>query len=228
MEPLSRGEFERLIAGAEVLERQGGGLSALRTPDNRIVKIWQRRRGLSSDRIWPYSRRFAENCRRLARRGIAAPHIEQAFRRADTGEHILVYPMLAGISLRTLADQQALPLAELAEFYAELHRKGILFRSIHLGNVLQLEHGGFGLIDVTDVRFFRRQLNLDERALNLGYAWAYRGDRQYFTPDVTARLLVRYFKRARLGKREAQELTQRMVRYRRHYERRSKSSKTGA
>ena len=223
MEPLSAAQFQRLIAGAEVLERQGGGLSALRTPGGRIVKIWQRRGGLSSDRIWPYSRRFAQNCRRLRERGVTAPQIEQAFRRSDTGEHILVYPMLAGTPLRKLAGQNVLPLAELARFYADLHARGVWFRSIHLGNVLRLEQGGFGLIDVTDVYFSRGPLALDARAQNLGYAWSYRGDRRYFTATVRAELLQHYLAQAGLNAAQAGKFTQRLEHWRRHYERRKAS-----
>lgn len=222
MLPISRAEFERLIAGAEILERQGGGLSALRTPDGRIVKLWQRRRGLSSDRIWPYSRRFADNCRRLLRRGIAAPRIEHAYRIEETGEHILVYPLLAGTPLRKLAEKNALPLAELARFYAALHDKGVLFRSIHLGNVIKLDVGSFALIDVTDVRFSRRSLQADERAQNLGYAWSYRGDKPYFTPAVSAELVRNYLALAQLGDTEAQTFQRRLEHYRRHYERRNR------
>ncbi len=220
MEPISAAQFQRLIAGAEVLERQGGGLSALRTRDDRIVKIWQRRGGLSSDRIWPYSRRFADNCRRLQQRGIVAPTIERALRHTGTGEHVLVYPMLAGTHLRTLAQGNALPLASLAEFYAELHAKGVWFRSIHLGNVLKLERGGFGLIDVTDVDFSRSPLGLEPRAHNLGYAWAYRGDRRYFTAQVTAELLQHYLACASLSEAQAQKFRRRLEHHRRHYERR--------
>ncbi|MGH8529950.1 MAG: hypothetical protein ACRETN_08945 [Nevskiales bacterium] len=222
MQPISRAEFERLIAGAEILERQGGGLSALRTPDGRIIKLWQRRRGLSSDRIWPYSRRFADNCRRLLRRGIAAPRIEQAYRLDETGEHVLIYPLLAGTPLRQLAERSALPLAELADFYAALHAKGVLFRSIHLGNVIKLDRGSFALIDVTDVRFFRRSLPVDKRAQNLGYAWTYRGDKSYFTPAATDQLVRDYLARAHLNDKEEATFHRRLKHHRRHYETRNR------
>ncbi len=217
MQRLLRAEFERLTAGAEILERQAGGLSALRTPDGRIIKLWQRRRGLSSDRVWPYSRRFADNCRRLAQRGFKTPRIEAAYTLSDTGEHALVYPMLRGLPLRKLAEAGSLPLADLAAFYAELHAKGVWFRSIHLGNVLKLETRGFGLIDVSDTRFFRRPLKPAERAHNLGYAWSYRLDQAYFTPEVRARLLQLYLDNARFSEPQAGAFLHRLEHYRRHY-----------
>ncbi len=217
MQSLTPAELERLTAGAEILERQAGGLSALRTPNGRIIKLWQRRRGLSSDRIWPYSRRFADNCRRLLRRGIAAPRIEHLYRVEETGEHVLVYPLLAGASLRKLAERNALPLAELARFYASLHDKGVLFRSIHLGNVIQLDSGGFALIDVTDVRFFRRSLPANKRAKNLGYAWSYHADQHHFPSAVTTELVHEYLAQARLSDTDERTFRRQLERYCQHY-----------
>lgn len=206
MRSLSQAEFERLIEGAKVLERQDDSLSALRSPDGNIIKIWQRQGLLSSDRLRPYSRRFADNCARLIARGIAAPVISDRFRIAETGEHVLLYPLLPGISLRELAADGRLPVDELADFYASLHQKGVLFRSIHLGNVLQLDAGGFGLIDVTDCWFFRRPVGMKHRALNIGYAWSYHGDHVYFDAPVRERMLRRYLDRAGLGAPQQRQL----------------------
>ena len=200
MKSLSQAEFEQLIEGAKVLERQEGGLSALKTPDDKLIKIWQRRGVLSSDRIKPYSKRFADNCQRLNERGIPAPVIEKRFRIRETGEHVLIYPLLPGESLDKLAARDALPVEDLARFYAKLHAEGVLFRSIHLGNVLQLKDGRLGLIDVTDCWFFSRPLGSKFRAQNIGYAWEYRGDHIYFTEPVRQRILSVYLEVADLGR----------------------------
>lgn len=201
MRAVKQAEFERMIEGAKVLERQTGGvLSALRSADGRIIKLWQRRTGLSSDLLSPYSKRFADNCVKLNERGIPAPTIVDRFRILESGEHVLIYPMLPGASLADLAKQNALPVDALAEFYAQLHAAGVLFRSIHLGNVLQLDDGRMGLIDVTDCWFHSRALGSRRRGQNLGYAWAYGSDNVHFGEDIRERMLGRYLAVAGLSK----------------------------
>ncbi len=203
MQKISREKFEALIEGAKVLERQEGGLSALRTQDHRIIKIWQRRAGLTSDRIRPYSERFRINCEELNRRGVTAPVISESYVLQDTGEHVLCYQEIPGTPLRELAESSRLPLKDMAEFYAELHAKGVHFRSIHLGNVLRLDPAGFALIDVTDTSFTKKPLSLKRRAENLGYAWAYRTDFAYFDTAIRKSLLSDYLKASGLSPSDA-------------------------
>ncbi|MGB1581756.1 MAG: hypothetical protein ACPHER_09650 [Nevskiales bacterium] len=222
MQTLSQADFEQLIAGAKVLERQDGGLSALKTPDNRLIKVWQRRGGLSSDRIRPYSKRFADNCRRLNERGIPAPVIQERFRIRETGEHVLIYPLLPGLSLDKVAKQGELPVEELAGLYARLHQAGVLFRSIHLGNVLQLDDGRLGLIDVTDCWFFSRPLGSRFRAQNIGYAWEYRGDHVHFTDAVRRQMLEVYLDEANLGRRKTRRFKAELEDALAHYDARRK------
>ena len=223
MRSLSQAEFERLIQGAKVLERQKGGfLSALRSADGRIIKLWQRRGGLSSDRIKPYSKRFADSCRRLNERGIPAPQIEDRFRIKETGEHVLVYPLLPGKSLAELAEVGELPVDALADFYLQLHTAGVLFRSIHLGNVLQLEDGRLGVIDVTDCWFFSKPLVLKFRAQNIGYAWEYRGDHVYFDAPVRERMLSRYLQKSGLSERKKERFKALLDEALAHYDARRK------
>lgn len=200
---LTADEFHALVKGAKVLERQDGGLSALRTGDGYIIKIWQRRRGLTSDKVKPYSQRFRSNCEELNRRGIVAPVISESYAVRDSGEHLVCYREIAGTPLNEVAEDGSLPLKDLAGFYAELHDKGIHFRSIHLDNMLLLEPAGFGLIDVTDTSFISKPLSLRKRAENLGYAWAYRSDYSYFNDEVRARLTAYYETAARLSQAEA-------------------------
>ncbi|WP_336145611.1 lipopolysaccharide kinase InaA family protein, partial [Klebsiella pneumoniae] len=52
-------------------------------------------------------------------------------------------------------------------FMAQLHERGVYFRSLHLGNVLLLEDGEFGLIDVADMRIFPSALRNTLRQRNL-------------------------------------------------------------
>ncbi len=71
-----------------------------------------------------------------------------------------------------------LDIGGLAGFLAHLHDRGIYFRALHPGNVLRLDSGSFGLIDVTDVRFFILALTRHLRARNLSRLMYYKKHRR--------------------------------------------------
>ena len=66
---------------------------------------------------------------------------------------------------------------DLAHFLHSIHRKGVYFRSIHLGNIIHLGHSKFGLIDFTDVTFYRSPISLKRRAHNIHFIYKYQEDR---------------------------------------------------
>ena len=57
-------------------------------------------------------------------------------------------------------------LRKTAEFLADLHRRGVLFRSLHMGNIILGTDGVLGLIDVADMRLKGRPLTIRERKRN--------------------------------------------------------------
>ena len=111
------------------------------------------------------------------------------------GRHLIRYPLLPGDTLRdhlaSHPDRDDL-LAGLAAFLAELHGKGILFRSIHLGNILVLEKDSFGLIDIADMSIQRRPLGLLKRARNFRHLLHDRRDRDVLEQYGYDRLLENY------------------------------------
>lgn len=79
------------------------------------------------------------------------------------------YEAVQGSTLRDLTKDISDPrllLESFGVFLAELHRKGIYFRSLHFGNVVLQETGEFGLIDIADLRFFGRPLSEYQRKQN--------------------------------------------------------------
>jgi hypothetical protein len=64
----------------------------------------------------------------------------------------------------------------LAGFIARLHKNGILFRSIHFGNILKLQDGGFGLIDFSNIRFYSNPPTMGKRIANLIFPFRYSKD----------------------------------------------------
>lgn len=167
--PISAAEYQRLRAGARVLEHDTRGEKVLLTPDGHIIKLFYQRNGFSSDRLYPHAYRFCRNALRLQAKGICSVQCEQLRHDRQHNRHLISYPSLPGDTLRDrLAghpDKGGL-FSRLAVYLAELHGKGILFRAIHFGNILVLEDGSFGLIDIADMTIQRRPLGLLQRARN--------------------------------------------------------------
>ena len=192
---INAAESEQLRAGARVLERDKRGDKVLLTPDDHIIKLFYPRRRFTSARLYPYAYRFCNNARRLQAKGIITVQCEQLRYERQQGRHLIRYPLLPGNTLRDhLADHSDRDglLAELASFLAELHGKGILFRSIHLGNVLVLKEGKFGLIDIADMSIQRRPLGLWQRARNFRHLLHDRRDRECLEQYGYGRLLDHY------------------------------------
>jgi tRNA A-37 threonylcarbamoyl transferase component Bud32 len=173
-------ELELLTGSATVLEGDASGETVFRMADGRVVKLFYQRRLFSSAVLRPYARRFDENAKALRRRGIPCVETERLFAVPDARRHVVVYRWLDGTPLR---DALAGPGADrddlmrcLAKFLAKLHDEGIFFRSLHFANVLVLEDGNLGLIDVEDLSVSRAALRLGRRVRNFRHLWRYQED----------------------------------------------------
>jgi hypothetical protein len=184
MKRLTAEEYLRLRAGAEVMEADSFGDKVLRLADGTILKLFRRKRLLSSAAWYPYAQRFADNAVAMRRRGIAVPEIIAIVRIPAIARDAVHYHPLPGESLRQLLragmepDERQNLRSAFTRFVIELHEKGIYFRSLHLGNVLQLPDGHFGLIDIADARLrpWRLSRHLRRRNLRLLLAAAGEGE----------------------------------------------------
>lgn len=164
MRIVTANEWQQWLAQGTVLEKDSRGPKVLRLDDGRLLKVFRPRRRLWLGRLQPQARRFALNAARLLERGIRVPLVDECFwlDRAQAVSGCLYVP-LPGQSLeqiyRRSRDEFAALLPAFAAFVHALHRRGIYFRSLHLGNVLHLPDGGFGLIDFLDLRFRRGPLS---------------------------------------------------------------------
>lgn len=182
LKPLRFAEYQSLVCGADVLAEDGHGLKVLATSDDRIVKLFRSKRRLSKARLVPYALRFARNAQKLQQLGIPTVNVDGAYRARSIARDLIVYRRLEGETLRdVLADSPEngdKALMSFAPFLARLHRKGILFRSIHFGNVLVLPQGELGLIDVADLRMRRwGALTMSQRQRNFRHMLRYPEDR---------------------------------------------------
>lgn len=206
---MSERGYQELSADARELERDRFGVKVLLTPDGRIIKLFRIKRLWSLAMLYPYSLRFRGNAKRLRRMGIPTVEVERLFYCHAIRRHGVVYPRLAGETLAELLQRESSPeglLQQLAEFIARLHRRGIYFRSLHLGNVLRLPTGELGLIDVADLRFRRGALSVGQRARNFRHLLRRLEHRGVFERFGIGRFLDLYLRAAELPERGAEKI----------------------
>lgn len=178
MRIVSAQELENWLASGEVLEQDGRGAKVIRLGNEQILKIFRPRRRLWLSRLMPQATRFKHNAAQLQSLGIPIPTVGECFwldkPQAVSG---CSYVPLPGRSLEELYRRSRVEfeavLPTFAAFIYSLHQRGIYFRSLHLGNVLQLPDGSFGLIDFLDIHFKRAPLGQRLVARNLEHLRSY-------------------------------------------------------
>jgi len=201
MKTLSAQQYQSMRSGAKVLSADQHGDKVLLTPDGRVIKLFRRKRWLSSTLWNPYAQRFARASRRLREIGVPAVQVEGVYRIPNIRRHAVVYPLLAGETLRDAVadpDRCAELVLGLAEFLARLHSLGVYFRAIHFGNVLVQPNGSFALIDVSEVQF-RRRFGPGWRARNFKPLVSYSEDAAAIQSAGADRFVRTYLDRATLS-----------------------------
>lgn len=197
MRSLDEKELSVLLEGAHTIEADGYGLKVARLGNGDFLKLFRRKR-LFSSALWsPPAHRFADNARRLVQLGIPAPPIIETFlvpSRQLNGVH---YQPLPGLTLRdywrTLEPaQRDTEIERFGQFIGQLHQLGVYFRSLHLGNVLQLPKGPFGLIDLSDMKIENGPLAASKCRRNLQHMLRYEEDIQWLTAEHRSALLKGY------------------------------------
>ncbi|WP_460045866.1 BUD32 family EKC/KEOPS complex subunit [Pseudomonas sp. S2_H01] len=160
---LSKAALDQMIVGASVLEADSYGAKVYRLQGGNILKLFRRKRWFSSALLRPYSRRFIDNAVQLEKLGVPTLKVVHFYALEQPGMTAVLYQPLPGETLRQLAKApgfswaQALP--ALIGLIRELHRSGVYFRSLHLGNIVVTPDKTLGLIDVADMRFFKAPLS---------------------------------------------------------------------
>lgn len=178
MRIVSANELQQWLTLGRVIEQDGRGPKVVALDDGQLLKIFRPRRRFWLVRLRPQAKRFAENAERLNNLGIRAPRVSDiGWLERTTATSFCLYSPLAGQSLDRLFQQERQQfldlLPQLARFIRELHTKGVYFRSLHLGNILLLPKGGFGLIDFLDLRIKRRPLSRTLVRRNLQHLRSY-------------------------------------------------------
>ncbi len=170
MQTLAHDAYLALRASATVLERDLHGDKVLQLEDGNYLKLFRRKRLISSAAWYPYAQRFTDNAGELRRRGIPCPEVVGAFRIAGISRDAIRYLPLEGQTIRQVIGNGTAPSdlpQRLGSFVARLHQSGIYFRSLHLGNIVLTPDGALGLIDVADLRTLDGALDNNKRKRNL-------------------------------------------------------------
>jgi len=166
--PLTVSELAEMVRLAEVIERDSRGIKVLRLREGQYLKYFRRKRFLSRDLIVPAAIRFARNARHLRQMGIPTLRVTALHRIAGEPHTVTLYEPLPGRTLRDLlasGEADSALMYRIGEFLAQLHRLGVLFRSVHPGNIV-VNASGIGLIDVLDIRFHAFSLSRWQRRRN--------------------------------------------------------------
>lgn len=203
MKCLTLEEFQHLVANSTVLEQDGHGIKVLETAEGLIVKLFRRKRLFSSVMFKSYAARFVENARRLEALGITTVQVAEIYRCKPIERTLVVYRPVPGQTLRNAlrnpADADGL-MEKLARFFAELHDKGVLFRSIHFDNLIVADAPqDMGLIDIADMKVFHRKLSFRRRMRNIRHLTRYSEDRQSIKNFGVERFVDIYFDAGKLS-----------------------------
>lgn len=155
LQTLSNDEYLALRADATVIEYDLHGEKVLQLADGNYLKLFRRKRLMSSTAWYPYAQRFADNALILKAHAIPCPAVAATYRIPAIKRDAVLYAPLEGKSLRQIirgGDDAPGLRTVLGRFVARLHAAGIYFRSLHLGNIVLSSPGKLGLIDIADLR----------------------------------------------------------------------------
>ncbi|MFS2125804.1 phosphotransferase [Pseudomonas sp. Pseusp97] len=181
MNALDDSSYLSLVDGAEVIERDPHGDKVLHLRDGSFLKLFRRKRLISTALLSPPDKRFQNNCLALSAKGIPCPRPLRTYSFPDIERTAVRYEPLPGHTLRSYIptqepERQLQMLRELAAFIARLHDLGIYFRSLHLGNVILTPSGEYGLIDLSDLRTRSAPLSRALRKRNFKHLLRYKKD----------------------------------------------------
>ena len=202
MEKISREEFRRLFDGEnKILEKDLFGTKVVETADQKIIKLFRLKNYISSAFFYPYALRFKNNSERLKHLDIPTVTVEKLVYCPEEKRYVVIYPKLGGIPLRQVLVKADDPerLLHLAEFIAILHRNGVYFRSLHLGNILLMNDGKLALIDIADMRLVKKSLSPRLRVRNFRHLLRYDDDASIIKRLGLDCFLLEYLKTAQMS-----------------------------
>lgn len=177
-QPLDRKTWQAMKAEGEIVEQDNRGVKVLRCSNGDYIKLFRIKRRFTRARLFNPAIEFFRKAEKLQQCGIDTVTPISLYHLVHATRFGARYRPLEGETVRSLLKQSRFTeqqIESLAGFIALLHSKGILFRSLHPGNVVLKPDGTFGLIDILDCRFrwWQRPLNHWQRQRNLQHFFRY-------------------------------------------------------
>lgn len=170
MKNLALNEYNKLCLNSKVLVIDGFGDKVLQLSDQSIIKLFRVKRLISMAMFYSPARRFARNARKLQERSIPTVSIIALYNIRAIARTAVHYHPLAGQTVREYMQAGNINdvfLAQLGEFLAYLHARGVFFRSAHFANIIYTNEHTFGLIDISDMQISNKALGKSKRLRNL-------------------------------------------------------------
>lgn len=208
IKPLSQNELGQLMHDASVIEQDDHGVKVLRLADGRFLKFFRRKRLFNRELLSPAALTFARHACQLRRLRIPTLRVLSIHRLIGANYSVALYEPLSGKSLRQLLAEGAVDrdlMYRVGVFIARLHRLGVLFRSLHPGNII-VDAGQVGLIDLLDMRLVPWSLSRWARRRNWRHFLRCPEDRPYFRGELIDELLIGYRDAADLPYREVRRV----------------------
>ena len=205
MKSLPFDEYQHLVDRSVVLERDKHGVKVLETDEGLIVKLFRRKRFFSSALL---------NAKALKRLGFHTVDVEKEFYCKPIKRTLLIYRPIPGQTLRSALQPPSSHDQIFEKFVlllAQLHDKGVLFRSIHLNNIIFKDAmSPLGLIDIADMKIVAEPLSSHARIRNFKHLGRYKVDQESIKKFGVNRFMEIYFKTSCLLESHKQEFTAKM------------------
>lgn len=192
MQTIGREQLNAFIHENEILYGTIESPGLMMTPAGEIVKSFYRRKKISTTVFIPQANQFIASSKKLLARDISAPVVKQVLYCSDIPVHMVIYDRLDGLDLRELcATRGVTSLSRLPDYLAHLHKIGIYFRAIHLGNIL-IDGNKISLLDISDLSVRNSSLGVFQRARNLGHMLNSVDDKTHFASYGVSRFISEY------------------------------------
>lgn len=211
MKRFNRNELQQFVRENRVLIGTSERPGLLLTSEQEVVKFFYRRKLISTSIFSPQAKRFRANSIRLKQIGITAPEVSELIFCPEIPVHLAFYQYLKGDDFRVLCSKNNHPcIDKLPSYMAMLHEKGVYFRAIHLGNVLQLDENELALVDISDLTFRSGQLTTFQRARNIAHLFNSSEDKLFLANYGLRRFLESYYQSAELSSGKIKRLEWRL------------------
>lgn len=212
---LTEAELSQWLAAADkIYEQDQHGVKVAKLNNGDFIKIFRVKNFFSITHFFSYARSFSRNAERLSRLGIPTIKVKHLYHIQNTNKSAVVYEPLRGqtISDALYAKNISIETAtNLGAFIANLHHKGIYFRSLHLGNIVLTADNQLGLIDIADMTIFPWPLDTRRRLRNFSRLWRNFEDKFLFGYESICALVEGYHSKCKKSNINLQDIKKRIM-----------------